>query len=531
MIFLPPNPCCTTVPSPCGTHNGCDPCNASPISTNNVFYNGPTLPCTQIKNCDSVSVALQKIDAQICLIKQQINNCCPTTTTTTTIIPPSTTTTTTLFPPSTTTTTTIFPPTTTTTTTAFPPTTTTTTTIACPSCTLYSVNNSTVTTINVAYYACGGTYVTTSVEGPDIVYICACTGSLIVSPIPGVTVTNLGACSTPTTTTTTTAIPPTTTTTTTLIPPTTTTTTTLIPPTTTTTTTSTPPTTTTTTTTLVPPTTTTTTTVVPPTTTTTTTDTPPTTTTTTTSFCNANGFPEDAYAALFWSQGEVDTTTTITCDGNPVAEPSQSKSVWIAFFSDAGLTTPLAVTLNSYSVTVGGTPYSLGGGSTEYAYFIDYFPYSSNPVDPLTCVPGETVFEPLPSLSANTCFTVVTATGIGDGDMIIQRGAGDPTTNDYSADLANCLYAPGSGTPIEVIINPGQAGPITQSNIAGYCNVTIRQLVLSQGYTITIVGTANDGSSGETISVPSAISTSVNSVKNYFLDSNHSITVTVDEIP
>jgi hypothetical protein len=271
-----------------------------------------------------------------------------------------------------------------------------------------------------------------------------------------------------------------------------------------------------------------------PTTTTTTTEAPPpppTTTTTTTTSCITNGFPTNAYAALFWSQGEVDTSITISCDGNPVVEPSQSKSVWIAFFSDAGLTTPLATTLNSYSITVGGTPYLIGSGSTEYAYFIDYFPYSSNPLDPFTCIPGETVFEPLPSLSANACFTVVTAIGITPGDMIIQRGAGDPTTNDYTADMANCLYGPGSGTAIGVTIDAGQAGPITQSNIAGYCNITMRQLVLAQGYTITIVGTANDGSSGETISIPFAISTTVNSVKNYFLDGNHSITVTVDEIP
>ena len=256
-----------------------------------------------------------------------------------------------------------------------------------------------------------------------------------------------------------------------------------------------------------------------------------TTTTTTISPCPSEGFPEPAYAALFWSQGEVDTSSTIICDDNPVVEPSQSKSVWIAFFSDAGLTTPLATTINNYPVIVGGTPYLIGAGSTEFAYFIDYFPYSSNPVDPFTCIVGETIFEPLPSLSANDCFTVVTEPTIGDGDMTIQRGAGDPTTNDYTADLGNCLYAPGSGTPIEVIINASQAGPITQSNIAGYCNITVRGLVVTQAYTITILGTANDGSTGETISVPFAIDIFATSIKSYFLDSNHSITVTVDELP
>ena len=267
MIFLPPNPCCTPTPppSPCGGYGGCDPCNASPIPTNNVSYSGPNLPCTQIKTCDTVTVAFQKVDAQICLLKQQIsilqaslNNCCPTTTSTTTTVVP---------------------------------TTTTTTTIACPSCTFYSVTNSTVSSVDIVYYACGGIYIQTCVAGPSTIYVCACTGSVVVPPIPGVTLSTLGACPTttttttttpPTTTTTTTAVPPTTTTTTTtLIPPTTTTTTTLFPPTTTTTTTLVPPTTTTTTT-LIPPTTTTTTTIESPTTTTTTTIEPPTTTTTTT---------------------------------------------------------------------------------------------------------------------------------------------------------------------------------------------------------------------------------------------------------
>lgn len=274
MIFLPPNPCCTPTPppSPCGGSGGCDPCNASPVPTNNVSYSGPNLPCTQIKTCDSVTVAFQKVDAQICLLKQQIislqtalNNCCPTTTTTTTTVVP---------------------------------TTTTTTTIACPSCTFYSVTNSTVTSVDIVYYACGGRYVKTCVAGPSTIYVCACTGSVVVPPVPGISLATLGAC--PTTTTTTTVVPPTTTTTTTAavpptttttttggVPPTTTTTTTGgVPPTTTTTTTSTPPPTTTTTTTGgVPPTTTTTTSSSTSTTSTTTTAVPPTTTTTTTLQC------------------------------------------------------------------------------------------------------------------------------------------------------------------------------------------------------------------------------------------------------
>lgn len=72
----------------------CDPCNVEPISSNNVKYTAPNLPCTSIQTCDSLTVALQKIDEQICNLKSTVitlqteinqlkNNCCTTTTTTT----------------------------------------------------------------------------------------------------------------------------------------------------------------------------------------------------------------------------------------------------------------------------------------------------------------------------------------------------------------------------------------------------------------------------------------------------------------
>lgn len=81
MIFLPQNPCCTPVVTPVSC--GCDPCSAQPVPTNNVSYSGPNLPCTTIHTCDSVTVGFQKIDEQICILKQQIvslqnqiNECC-----------------------------------------------------------------------------------------------------------------------------------------------------------------------------------------------------------------------------------------------------------------------------------------------------------------------------------------------------------------------------------------------------------------------------------------------------------------------
>jgi len=101
MQFTPPQYC-----SPC-----LDPCQAKVVGSDQVGYTGPNLPCTAIHTCDSLSVALQKIDEQICELKNtvvslqhQINSL---TTTTTTTIAPTTTTTTTGIAPTTTTTTTV----------------------------------------------------------------------------------------------------------------------------------------------------------------------------------------------------------------------------------------------------------------------------------------------------------------------------------------------------------------------------------------------------------------------------------------
>ena len=102
-MSLPLNPCYTTVPLV--TSVGCDPCTAAPIPTNNVSYSGPNLSCTQIRTCDSATVAFQKVETQICILKQQIaalqeivNDCCsPTITTTTTTSSSTTTTTTTIL--------------------------------------------------------------------------------------------------------------------------------------------------------------------------------------------------------------------------------------------------------------------------------------------------------------------------------------------------------------------------------------------------------------------------------------------------
>jgi hypothetical protein len=126
----------------------CDPFANRIVSSDFVEYNGDNLSCTGIQNCDTLTVALQKIDDKICsdqfvaqIIQtiandpvllayfcQLVSSCSSTTTTTSTTATPTTTTTTTAGPTTTTSTTTTSSTSTTTTTTTATPTTTTTTT-------------------------------------------------------------------------------------------------------------------------------------------------------------------------------------------------------------------------------------------------------------------------------------------------------------------------------------------------------------------------------------------------------------------
>lgn len=78
--YLPQNPC------------GCTPCESSNESTtnvgsDNVRYIGEPLACSGIEPCDTLTVALQKIDNAVCGILDTLDVCCTTTTTSTTICP------------------------------------------------------------------------------------------------------------------------------------------------------------------------------------------------------------------------------------------------------------------------------------------------------------------------------------------------------------------------------------------------------------------------------------------------------------
>ena len=81
MAYLPVNPCCNNVVvnSTCGCSSTC---NCSSCSTNScgtkgplsstVVYDGPTLPASGVEACDTINVALSKIDEVLLELKNQV---------------------------------------------------------------------------------------------------------------------------------------------------------------------------------------------------------------------------------------------------------------------------------------------------------------------------------------------------------------------------------------------------------------------------------------------------------------------------
>ena len=66
MTYLPVNPCCTGVTllnSPCGTTNSL---------SSKIVYDGPTLPGSGVEACDTINVALSKLDEVLLELKNQV---------------------------------------------------------------------------------------------------------------------------------------------------------------------------------------------------------------------------------------------------------------------------------------------------------------------------------------------------------------------------------------------------------------------------------------------------------------------------
>lgn len=126
----------------CTHHHICnDPCHTGNSESDYLIYKGAALVCTGIANGDTLTVTLQKIEEQICQLKNTLTTTTSTSNTSTTT---STTTTTTSIIPTTTTTSTTVVPTTTSTTTIVATTTSTTT--------LVSITTTTTTTEIIIYY-------------------------------------------------------------------------------------------------------------------------------------------------------------------------------------------------------------------------------------------------------------------------------------------------------------------------------------------------------------------------------------------
>ena len=72
----------------CDCYDHCDshPCNNPGKQSANLVYSGPNLPCTGIQTCDDLSVVIQKIDEQLCILQEALFHYTNTTTSTTTIL-------------------------------------------------------------------------------------------------------------------------------------------------------------------------------------------------------------------------------------------------------------------------------------------------------------------------------------------------------------------------------------------------------------------------------------------------------------
>jgi len=73
MSCLPTSPCYTggsVVPS--GTNCGADPCDQKLKVSGLIKYVGPSLPCTDIENCDNLTTVIQKLEQAIC----ELQECC-----------------------------------------------------------------------------------------------------------------------------------------------------------------------------------------------------------------------------------------------------------------------------------------------------------------------------------------------------------------------------------------------------------------------------------------------------------------------
>lgn len=84
--------CGYAVTEECGCAN---PCTATPTNSDEIVYKGANLPCSAIENNDTLTVAIQKLEEQICLLLAYFSTTTTTSSTTASLISTTTTTSTT----------------------------------------------------------------------------------------------------------------------------------------------------------------------------------------------------------------------------------------------------------------------------------------------------------------------------------------------------------------------------------------------------------------------------------------------------
>jgi hypothetical protein len=77
MAYLPVNPCCTgvTLNSPCGCTSittSTNTCGKNGALSSTIVYDGPTLPGSGVEACDTINVALSKLDEVLAELKNQV---------------------------------------------------------------------------------------------------------------------------------------------------------------------------------------------------------------------------------------------------------------------------------------------------------------------------------------------------------------------------------------------------------------------------------------------------------------------------
>lgn len=239
------------------------------------------------------------------------------------------------------------------------------------------------------------------------------------------------------------------------------------------------------------------------------------------------GGTEPIYAALYWSANEVDYSDPAQACGGGGATypvPGLGWKVYIGFYQDAGLTTPIEVTLTAFSVTVNAIPYVLNG--TGKAFFIADFQREAYSLSPIDCSLEGPFFAPLPTLAANDCFTgaAMAGEGLGAGKLKMARAGGDPL--------------PGPRMNAAIQISMGTAGPNTLEEME-----TTEEITLNAFYGLVMYQFETPGSHAGTITITDGVETEVIpgpfpsigiaqpwslSTKKFIIDPNHDITVTYD---